>query len=375
MTRLFLRISFLATVLIVSSAGETQAARPIIVSETVYTPTSSILTVPTSYVSTVPTSYVSTSYLPTAYVVPTSLSYSGLQTVRYSPTSYYLTESAYILPRRVYRPTTYYSPRSYYLPRTYVTRSLVDYDLTPTSYYLPTTIDMPLVTTSASSLCCEVQPACDTVAPAAAAPSVPANNGSSNGSSTFNPDTGTNGETPSLENPNKVIESSPKAAAPVVPKDSSVGTPPAAPAQPPANSAAPAEVNPSNPVAPAPDEDLLGPPPAEPPTAGLQHEVQRPVYRASTARSTLHGKIVSATDGKPEKGVTITLADARGRFKDKMKVTGDDGTFSIVLPEGDWTVLVPSADGKTVIERPITVSGGLITDDKDTAVSMLTLNR
>jgi hypothetical protein len=349
MTRLFLRVSFLSAVLIVSSAANSEAAWPIVVSETVYSPASSILTVPTSYA------------VPTSYFVPTSLSYSGLQTYSYRPTSYYLTESAYALPRRYYRPTTYY------VPRRYVTRSLVDYSLTPTSYYLPTTISSPLITTSASSLCCDVQPACESVAPAAA-PTARANTGNT-GSSTFNPDADNAGETPSLEDTNKVIRSTPKAAAPVAPKDSSVGPMPDLPPEP-VEPAAPAEINPGVPTAPAPD-DLLGPPP----TAGLQHEVQRPIYRASTARSTLRGKIVSANDGKPEKGVTVTLSDARGRFKDKTKVTGDDGSFSVVLPEGDWSVLVPSTDGKTVLERPITVSGGLITDDKDTAVSVLTLNR
>lgn len=347
MTRLLLRVSLLAAALIVTNAANSRAAWPLVVSETVYTPTSSILATPT------------------AYVIPTSLSYSGLQTVRYTPTSYYLTESAYVLPRRYYRPTAYYMPRSYYLPRTYVTRSVLDYAVTPTSYYLPTTVSMPLVTTSASSLCCDVQPACDSVtSPAPIAQSASETN---NGSVNFNPDANGEDNTPSLNGTNKVIQSSPKAAAPAAPKDSSVGTPPEATTPAPA---APAEVNPTVPTAPVP-EDPLG----IPPTADLQHEVRRPVYRASTARSTLLGKIVSATDGKPEKGVTVTLTDARGRFKDKTKVTGDDGTFSVVLPEGDWSVQVPSTDGKTVLERPITVSGGLITDDKDTAVSMLTFNR
>jgi hypothetical protein len=352
MTRLFLRVSFLSAVLIASSAATSKAAWPIVVSETVYSPTSSILTVPTSYA------------VPTSYFVPTSVSYSGLQTYSYRPTSYYLTESAYALPRRFYRPTTYY------IPRRYVTSSLVDYSLMPTSYYVPTTISSPLITTSASSLCCDVQPACESVAPATA-PTARANTGN-NGSSTFNPDADNAGETPSLEDTNKVIRSTPRSAAPVAPKDSSVGSLPDLPDEPtqPAQPATPAEINPGVPTTPAPD-DLLGPPP----TADLQHEVQRPIYRASTARSTLRGKVVSATDGKPEKGVTVTLSDARGRFKDKTKVTGDDGSFSVVLPEGDWSVVVPSTDGKTVLERPITVSGGLITDDKDTAVSVLTLNR
>ena len=98
MNRLFLRSSLLAAVLIASGAAGSRAAWPIYVSETVYTPSSSILAVPT------------------AYVTPTSYTYSGYETVRYRPTSYYLTESSYVLPRRYYRPTSYYLPRAYYSP-------------------------------------------------------------------------------------------------------------------------------------------------------------------------------------------------------------------------------------------------------------------
>jgi len=94
---------------------------------------------------------------------------------------------------------------------------------------------------------------------------------------------------------------------------------------------------------------------------------------SSAIGSLLPGAVAALARQHPN--VQVTLTDARGRFKDKTKVTGDDGTFSVVLPEGDWSVQVPSTDGKTVLERPITVSGGLITDDKDTAVSMLTFNR
>ncbi len=102
--------------------------------ETVYVPSSaSVLIEPTAYY--VPSSFTSY-YTPTVYATST-----------YVPSRYVLGSTAYI------RPTSYYAPTRYVVRRrpVYATSAVVD-----TAYYLPTTttLDLPLIRTSASVECC-----------------------------------------------------------------------------------------------------------------------------------------------------------------------------------------------------------------------------
>jgi hypothetical protein len=75
--------------------------------------------------------------------------------------------------------------------------------------------------------------------------------------------------------------------------------------------------------------------------------------------------------------VNVVIASAVGRFRDRTVTTDADGRFSAVLPEGDWTVRVPAAGSNPDADSvwPITVAGGLITDDQDREVATLTINR
>ena len=96
---------------------------------------------------------------------------------------------------------------------------------------------------------------------------------------------------------------------------------------------------------------------------------------ASGTRSLLQGRVVSATTGTPEKDLNVVISSAVGRFRDRTVTTDKDGRFSVVLPEGDWNVRVPVAGSKADSIWPITVAGGLITDDQDREVATLTINR
>lgn len=348
------RILALTTGMLAPMAPAAQAAQwATVVGETVYTPTSSVLALPTAYV---PTSY---SYLPTSYsytpTVYTSTSWL-------SPT-YYVEPTAYV----VRRPARYYVPRRYVRP--YVATSRVySYDLTPTAYYVPatTTLDLPLVRTSAE-VCCEPEPVCATET---AAP--PVDNAAKSASN--------NDPEPAYNDPSKTVKSTPRNGGTNADRTGSTGANPSKPAAG-TNTGGAAAADPSPPDRPAPDggagdaaKDLEIPdnPPGKPGDLDRRNSL-RPVL--NTARSTLRGKLLSAVDGKPEKGVKITAIDARGRFRDKVATTDDTGRFAIVLPEGDWMVVVPTADNKSTTEQAVTVSGGLITDAQDREVSNLIVNR
>lgn len=260
-------------------------------------------------------------YEPTAYYLPTRY----VATESYVPTSYVLSSSAYVVP------TTYVAPTSYVVRRYQPT---VTYR--PTTYYLSTGLDVPLVTTRASSACCDpAPPACETASGAVVErplpPPVSGSPRSSGGVS--NPDA-TSGGTPLLDP--GVLNSTPRNGGatdtekPLVPEPTDTGVPPVS------------------------SRDALKPP--------------------VSARGALQGKVLSAATGKPEKGVEVTFANAVGRFRDRNATTDDQGRFSVVLPEGDWTVKVARDSGGT-IDRDLTVAGGLVTDEKDRPVAALTINR
>ena len=363
-----------------------------VVEETVYTPTSSILALPTAYVvptssvvSYAPTSYVTTSYVPTSYVT-TSYVPTTYFARSYVPTAYVVEPTSYVATRYVYRPRWY--ARSWSRP--YVTTSARYYyadDVLATAYYLPTTttLDLPVIPTSytADACCVSVDPCAVPSGPAvstgsARAPSAPVTNGSSNGSGdgAFNPDAGDNGDTPRLEGARKRIRSETRpgggtgaAGTKSNTATANSGTTGGASSTPTGgNEGGSSIVDPPNPVKPADDG---GPAPSG---DADRREARRPVY-TTTARSTLRGQVISVTDGKGTAALKVTLADARGRFKDRAVTTDKDGRFAVTLPEGDWTVAVPSSAAGQVIEQPITVAGGLITDDRDREITSLTINR
>jgi hypothetical protein len=326
MIRVLTHVLGLLVALVALPAVPVEAGRYDVV-ETIYT-SPSVLALPTTYVA--PTVYTPTSVLRT--------------------TGYYLAPTAYVVPS--YTETTYVVPRRL-ARRGLVATSRVYETVVPTTYYLPTVTELPLISTSAT-VYCEPVPACVTApVPPASAASTPRRNGGSQ----FNPDESTAGETPLLDN--RVLPSTPRdgaagnGAGVVKPGGGAAETPP--------------------PAAPAPEDDKLLP--GNPPGEG-RHEVQRPAFdnRAAT-RSRLVGRVISAVDNKPVRGVRVIVSDRVGRFVSKTPTTDDDGRFTVVLPDGDWSVQVPTADRKGFFDQNITASGGTITDDKDQVVPSLTFKR
>jgi hypothetical protein len=301
--------------------------------ETVYRPTV-LSVVPTAY--GVPRTYfATTSWLTPTVYVPTSTSFVV-------PTS-----TSYVIPT-IYRPSVF-SETSFLVRRGLFRRPLLattrtyDYSLIPTTYVVPTVRTVPLVSTS--EVVCDPTPICAPATVASPAVGSPGTGNSGSGSQ------GSGGE-PQLDPKSVGVKSTPLNGR--------------------AGNAGDADVAP--PVKPAPDgaNEILEPR-GNAPADGDRHEVRRPVF--NTARSQLRGRITSAMDGSPQGGVVVVLRDARERFADKKAKTGDDGRFHVILPEGDWSVQVPTTDGKAFYEKKVTVAGGLITDEKDQEVSNLTFNR
>lgn len=340
--------------------------------ETVYVPsTASILLeptayyLPTSYFDYTPTVYTSTTYLPSSYVV--------------RPTSYLVSPTTYI------RPTTYYSPTRYVVRRPLVTTSS---SIVERAYYVPTvtTLDLPLIRTSSSlSLCCDdpissgslgtvisdepvydrpaETPDLDTNTDIPAPASTPS--GSQQPASGEPPlDPGVIRSEPRQPSTVRPTDSPPAAAQPVTPLG-----------EPDLPLVDPSDINP--PLPPPADEIPLGPGETD---SGSERTTLRPTFSRplAEARSGLLGKIVSAVTGEPEAGVTVTLTSPSDRFRARTATTDANGTFSVILPEGDWTVTIPKpgeAAGASTIDRFITVSGGVITDDQNREVTLMTINR
>jgi hypothetical protein len=284
-------------------------------------------------------------YEPVSYYIPTS----------YVTRSYYVPTS-YVATSYVAAPTVYLAPTTYYAPTRYVVRryrpvTTTRYTVVPTTYYLPTTttLDLPVLATSASVACCDPAPViCDT-APAAERPvPPPASSGGTSSGSQASPA----GEEPEFQ-PGTL---------------NSTATQPRSRSGSQLNN----ETDTDRPLVPPP-ADTTSPPAAPPATERESYRPKLPA--ASTARSTLSGRVLSVVSGQPEKGVEVVIANAVGRFKDKTVTTNDKGEFSVVLPESDWIVKVPKTDGTGTIDADVTVSGGLVTDSQNREVSLLTINR
>ncbi len=307
-------------------------------------------------------------------------------------TASYVSPSVYFAPTSYLVPTTYYSGGGI-LQRLFGRRPVVEtaavvpttysYTYVPSTYILPTTysLDLPVLATSSAVLSTTSSSPCDvTYATPPATPSTPAKESTPSEEPKFQP---------------KKLESTPT-------HPSAPASPPAAPA-PPAETpkaagegagAAKAPTEPAFPALPEPEKDLV-PPPAEnvpsppPPAAAGSNppggtastatpEARREVMRPASyvrSRTTLNGKVVSAVSGKGEKGVVVKLVPNSSLYREKSVTTDADGQFQVVLTEGDWTVQVPKPGASTTIDRLITVSGGLITDEKEAPVTSLTINR
>lgn len=345
--------------------------------ETVYVPSSgSILLDSTAYY--VPTVYASTSYyVPTVY---TSTSYV--------PTRYVVSSTSYL------RPTAYYVPTRYVVERPVVSTS----SIVERAYYVPTVtaLDLPLVrTTSSSPLCCD-----DTLGsssgivsdePVYALPPEASNDDTNEIPAPANRPSGSSASSSPVSGGEPDLNPGDIHRQPPVTRQSDSPPPAGQPSNtaedplplidpnddPPAPRPAPAGLDINPPPAP-PAEDVSRAPSAT--DGGSQRTTLRPTYTRplAEARSQLLGKVLSAVSGDPEDGVLVTLTNRSGRFEPRTATTASDGTFSITLPEGDWTVAVPKPNdpaGALTIDRDITVSGGVITDDQDRQVTLMSINR
>lgn len=395
--------------------------------ERVYVPTTSVVEVPT-YTTTSATVYVPRTYTTTSTVLrPT--------TYTLSPTAYIVPTSSVVRTSYVV-PTRYIVPTSYVAPTTYVTRRYVPtVSLIPTSVstLLRTSAEVPLCCDSAPVVTTVAADPCETgtrtviEAPlsdgATRGESVPADepidppstpNGalrSGPSDPVVNPDADSTrtGEAPGLDP--KTLQSTPRS------QPANPPTPPAAPAASELDIPAPLSdvpppstpvVEPNTPEVPLADEPPAPAPaavPATPPhdpapplstpagtpggAATADHSAMRPALSRNAGetpsprtgvgtgtRSMLQGRVVSAATGAPEKGLNVVISSAVGRFRDRTVTTDNDGRFTAVLPEGDWTVRVPVAGASSADSVwPITVAGGLITDDQDREIATLTINR
>lgn len=340
--------------------------------ETVYVPTSSVLTVPTSYV--VPSSYL----FPTSYAVPT------VYTSSLAPT-YYLSPSAYVVPS--------YLSTGYLLSSRVVERPLLatrrTYSYYPTTYYptvWTTTYDYPIVATSAA------YPVVDDClgAPVAASPA-PAQPSNLSGAAA-----------PGERRPSSTIDSvpanepgltsepaNPATPAPATPpaRTEQASPPPAAPAPEPGGEAgappASAQPGPTGGAATPP----AGAPPIAPgaalgPEATTRREAQRPkppefTRPVASLRNILEGRVVSRLNGQPAEGVRLFFADPLGRFENRTAVSDALGRYAVSLADGDWTLSVTMPSGRVLAVNDIrlTVSGGHITDRRGRDIPSLTITR
>ena len=355
--------------------------------ETVYLPTSSVVSLPsssvlaTSYV--VPTAY-STTYLPTTYlptsavvasdgvILPTStvVRRSLFRPRRYvERTSYTLLPTTYVSPTSYLMPTSYvvpttYVPTSYVMPTSYVSSSYI----TPTSYV----IDNGVITTSATSYPCETTSSPATPKSSASRSSggnsggnpivsEPANGGSSNErrpSATLNGSPGGDERMPSDVNP---PVPAPANAAPARPTPAEAGTPPGAQLP---------EVDPSKMPLP------------EPGKSGPQAPSNETSYRNSRrfgydVRNILRGRVISAESKRPEEGVSVIISSLTRNYSDRNAMTDADGEFKVSLPDGDWTVKVkmPSGSIFTVGRDFVTANNGRVTDSAGRNVAEFLITR
>lgn len=339
--------------------------------ETVYVPTSSVVSVPTSYV--VPSSYLlSTSY---SYAVPTVYTSSVL-----TPT-YYVSPSAYVVPS--------YVATGYTVSRRYVERPLVAtrrvYTYYPTAW--TTALDYPVVATSASYPVVDdcgttvlASPAPAPAAPAAAPPaerrpsstidSVPANEPALNSTPSNSSSTPANPSPPPASGPTE--PSSPPPATPAPEPGGEAGAP-AGGTQTPAGGGATVPPASAPPVAPGAS---LNP-------ESTRREAQRPKppetlqRTAASYRNILEGRVLSRATGQAEEGVRLVFSDPMRRFEDRVVVSDALGRYAVSLADGDWIVSVQMPSGRllAVNDIRITVSGGHIMNNKGREIPSLNITR
>ena len=378
-------------------------------------PTSSVMTtsayLPTSYV--VPTS----TYLPTSYVVPTStlLPTSSVFATSYLPTSSSVTRSYYtgglFRPRRYVErtsyfgsPTSYLSTSAYLAPTSYLTpTSYFSSSLMPTSYVVPTTstfvpttylsrsyitptsylVDDSLVTTSATSTCCDSgsatmsvpmeQAAMPTRAVAPRVQSAPIGGGNT---ITSQPSNG-NSVAPQAER----APSASTRQAPSEEGTSSAVNPPviSTPAPPTPTRPSVEAVSPPSPdqqldvpIIPAPGS--MGQPQAD---EQISRTSFRPSYTASrpTTRNILRGKVISYDSGRPEEMVAVVLTNRSGGFTDRKTLTDAEGEFKISLPDGDWAVKVTMPSDSVYTVGAVTASSGKVIDPNGKNVAEMIIKR
>ena len=413
------------TLLIVSAP-----ARADIYYDTVYLPTSSVVTYPTSSVLatsyTVPTSYVvpTSSVLATSYVVPTSsvVSTSYVVPTSYTytsallPTSSIVSTGSVLVPttttyrRSVLRPNRYierttYSavPTATYLPTVYMTAS--ESVLTPTSYvrssWLPTSylVDDSVVTTSYASSPCDVAtsaPVVKSASPRASnANASPANNNETIVSkpSNVNPVpsrapsssiTPPEAETPAAASP-PPASPAPKAETPAPPKPEAAGSgDPGALPQPAivgdtqntggnaAPKGAPNADTRNSLAIPIPGQTGSGAKPN--PDETSYRQARRPSF---DTRNVLRGVVYSADSKLTEEGIAVVISHVNGKFTSRQAITDADGQFKVTLPDGDWVVKVkmPSGAYMTIGQDYLTADRGMVTDASGRPVGQLVIKR
>jgi hypothetical protein len=347
-------------------AGIESPSRADILFDTVYVPTSSVVSVPT-------TSYISPSYvIPTAYstVLPTSTVIGS--SVVY-PTSTYL-ETSY---------TTYrYRPRRFVERTTYLASPTV-YSLAPTSYflsssYIPTTYvsSSSIVPTSVvfdSAVVATSATLCDPSPSPAPARSTATTRPSGEASVVSKPSNG--GDRP---------PSGSVAPAPVMDPASSDVKPEVL--------ARPAEISPPKPQPPTTAEQPSNFELPQPGSAGnpraqadepTRYEARKPTYTgmraASDARNILRGRVVSRDTGLAQEGVTVIVSNASSNsgFRDRTTMSDADGEFKLTLPDGDWYVKVtmPSGNIYTIGRDYLTASSGRVIDPSGQTVGEYIIKR
>lgn len=374
-----------------------------------YAPASTIL--PTRYY--VPARYYATSYIaPTAYVAPTSYVETGYTTYRrglfgrrrYVETSY-LYEPSWAV-----TPTYYVAPRSYVASAAVVassacceTASPAVVQAAPIRESRPVAEPMPerqAGGTIESSAVGEPEDRIEPIVPSVAQPRkqtvVP--NGTTGGQGAGAG--ATSSGTGATSNPGGATVPSTPAPAAAVPTTRDTRPAPAAQPTPAAADAAKAATNPQTktadgPTPPArtePEPPNFAPAPVPAPagpsnpldfpnmddaTRRSSYKPVAPSFSTRLAQNVLRGRVVSADSRLPESGVEVILVDRMGRFENRRARTDASGRFALVVPEGDWTILLtmPSGRALPVEEGVVTASAGKVSDRWGRELTNLILSR
>jgi len=137
------------------------------------------------------------------------------------------------------------------------------------------------------------------------------------------------------------------------------------------------------PVAPGAEGSPLDlPAPAGEAAGAVRHDVQKPAGLSAYLRSVrkgdlykLQGKVISTETGRPEEGVTVTIANRGNTFVDRVAVSDAFGRYAFTLPDGEWTVNVTMPSGRSYPVSQLRVANGQINDEVGRAIPSLTINR